>query len=86
MTYETYSRLLAQEQAKRLKRYAVEYAQAAWQQTVDPSPDELVVMGVRADMYADAHVQSGCSCGESAEQCGEAYAAMEYVEGLVEEE
>lgn len=80
MVHETYSRLLQQEQAKRLKTYAVDYAMAAWQETVDPSPDELVVMGVRADMYSDAHVQSGCACGDSAEKCGEMYAAMEYVE------
>lgn len=72
----------------RLRRYAAEYHQSMWSNLPyrPPTADELITMDIRADGYANAHVEGShgtedrpCSFA-TARECGERYAASEYVE------
>lgn len=76
---------MAESTNDRLKRYATEYAWQAWGQNVDPTDEDALIMDVRSDGYANAHVEGEHegfrSCGfTSARECGERMAAAEWVE------
>ena len=71
----------------RLADYAREYARAVWPKLPydEPGLDDLIVMEIRADEYANAHVQgehrwNGLCSYATARECSERAAAAEYVE------
>jgi hypothetical protein len=69
---------------ERLARYVVEYNEAVWPDLSVPIPtaDDLELMELRVDGWANAHVTSGHTCPWDAEECGERNAAAEYVESF----
>jgi hypothetical protein len=66
--------------ATRLVNYAKGYALDVWDLEVEPTVADLERMALRIDGWANAHVESGCPCGHTPEECGEANAAAEWVE------
>lgn len=66
----------------KLTAYVTEYSEQTWPGFPVPVPTakDLERMAVRADGYANAHVQGGCTCGWTAEECGDRTAAAEFVE------
>jgi hypothetical protein len=71
---------------RRLTRYVREYAQERWNMKVRVTSDDALGIELRSDGYANAHVEGehgteGRDCGYStARECGERYAAAEFVE------
>lgn len=71
----------------RLRQYVTEYAEAVWPELPMPVPSalDLIQMEVRADAYANAHVEGEHEANKlcsltSARECGERAAASEFVE------
>lgn len=69
----------------RLTRYAREYASQVWGQDVNPTDEDISIMDIRSDGYANAHVEGehealGLCHADSARECGERMAASEWVE------
>lgn len=71
----------------RLRSYAREYAEQVWPTLAyrDPTDDECLTIEVRSDGYANAHVEgehesNGICHFTSARECGERFAASEFVE------
>lgn len=71
----------------RLVEYVREYAETCWPNLPVPEVTEgdLVMLDVRADGYANAHVEgeheaNGLCAFASARECGERFAAAEFVE------
>lgn len=72
--------------AARLRKAATTYASSVWGMTLRKiTADEVLTMEIRADGYANAHVEgeheaNGLCTFPSARDCGEAGAAAEFVE------
>lgn len=69
----------------RLTRYAKEYAGSVWGETVNLTDEDIDIIEIRSDGYANAHVEGehealGLCHADSARECGERMAASEWVE------
>lgn len=73
--------------ADRLRSYIKEYSEQVWPDLSIPEPNEgdLEVVEIRSDGYANAHVEGEHESNKlcpftSAKECGERWAASEFVE------